>query len=114
MAPLRDPDLLDKFVEALGEWKFDGFIQWRRRAADWLRKNLEGCSQQAIGQAMHEHVQNGGEIDEVKENYEGYRDTHPFHYDFRISFAGRLLYVETIFDDTKMGPTITVVNIKDA
>ena len=71
------------------------------------------CSQKAIGEAMYDHVVNGGEIDQVKENYEGYRDTHPFHYDFRIPIAGRHIYVETVFDETKMGPTITVVSIKD-
>ena len=114
MAPLRDPDLLDKFLEALKEWNCDGYVQWSRRPADWLRKNFESHSQKAIGQAMYDYVVDGGEIDQVKENYEGYRDTHPFHYDFRIPIAGRLIYIETVFDETKMGPTITVVNSKDA
>ena len=114
MPPLRDPDTLSKFLEALKEWNCDGYIQWKRRPAEWLRKNLQSCSQKAIGQAMYDHVVNGGEIDQVKENYEGYRDTHPYHYDFRIPIDGRLIYVETVFDETKMGPTITIVNIKDA
>ncbi len=114
MPPLRDPDTLSKFLEALKEWNCDGYIQWKARPAEWLRKNLQGCSQKAIGQAMYDHVVNGGEIDQVKENYEGYRETHPYHYDFRIPIEGRLIYVETVFDDTKMGPTITIVNIKDA
>lgn len=114
MPPLRDPILLAKFLEALKEWSCDGFIRWKRRPADWLRKHLQGCTQRTIGQAMYEHVVNGGEIDEVKENYEGYRDIHPYHYDFRVLIDDRPLYVETVFDDMKMGPTITVVNLKDA
>jgi hypothetical protein len=30
VAPLKDPDLLKKFVEAIKEWNCDGFIQWKR------------------------------------------------------------------------------------
>lgn len=81
---------------------------------EWLRKNLGNCTQKAINKAMYDHVNSGGEIDQVKENYEGYRATHPYHYDFRITVNGHRLYVETVFDDTKMGPTITIVNFKDA
>ena len=106
--------MLDKFFEALKEWKCDGYIQWNRRPTEWLRKNLQSRSQKAIGRAMLDHVVSGGEIDQVKQNYEGYRDSHPYHYDFRIPIAGRLIYIETVFDDTARGPTITVVNIKDA
>jgi hypothetical protein len=113
MAPLRDPDLLKKFLEALTEWRCDGYIVWKRRAAEWLRKNLDGCTQQTVNKAMHDHFVDGGEIDQTKENYEGYRDTHPYHYDFRLSVDGRPLYIETVFDDTRMGPTITIVNLKD-
>jgi len=114
MPPLRDTGILAKFLEALKEWNCDGYIQWKRRPAEWLRKNLEGWSQKAIGRAMYAHLVSGGEIDQVKEKYEGYRDIHPYHYDFRIPIVGRLIYIETVFDETKMGPTITVVNIKDA
>ena len=114
MPPLRDEDVRGKFLEVLKEWNCDGYIQWKRRPADWLRGNLQSCSQKTIGQALYHHVVSGGEIDQVKENYEGYRDTHPYHYDFRIPIEARLIYVETVLDETKMGPTITVVNIKDA
>jgi len=114
MVPLKDRVLYGKILEALKEWNCDGFIQWRRRPAEWLRKNLEGWSQKAIGEAMYEHVVQGGEIDQVKENYEGYRESHPYHYDFRIIVGDRHLYIETIFDEMKMGPTVTIVNLKDA
>ena len=114
MAPLKDPELLDKFIEALREWNWDGYIQWKPRPADWLRKNLDGYSQRAINRLMYEFVLNGGEIDQTPENYEGYRDSHPYHYDFRIPIDGFKIYVETVFDDMKMGPTITIVNLKYA
>ena len=37
-----------------------------------------------------------------------------YHYDFRLPIGDRLVYVETRLDESKMGPTITVVNIHDA
>lgn len=114
MPPLGDEALLERLLEALEGWRYDGYIDWKPRATAWLRKNLPGCSQKAIGRAMYSHVTGGGAIYEAKENYEGYRDDHPFHYDYRILVAGKRIYIETVFDDKRMGPTITVVNIKYA
>ena len=115
MAPLSDPELLARFVEALKEWNCDGFIQWKRLPAEWLRKNLDGYTRKAISRLMCDHVVNGGAIDQVTETREDYRNLYPYHYDFRIPIAGRLVYIETRFDETdKMGPTVHVVNIHDA
>jgi hypothetical protein len=114
VAPLTDPRLLASFLEALKEWNCDGFIQWKRLPAEWLRKNLENLSQKAVGQLMWEYVASGGEIDQVAETREGYHDLYECHYDFRVPVAGRLIYIETLFEETKMGPTIYVVNIHDA
>jgi hypothetical protein len=113
MTPLTDPQLRAKFLEALREWNFSGFIQWRRRPIEWLRDNLDGCDPHMVSRAMYEHVVNGGEIDQIAENYEEYRSTHPYHYDFRICVGRRRLYVETLFDELTMGPTITIVNLID-
>jgi hypothetical protein len=65
---------------------------------------------------MYRHVVvNGGEIDEVVEKYEGYRDEHEFHHDIRPPFRGKLLYIETCLCcdpfDPKVEPTILVVNV---
>jgi hypothetical protein len=114
MPPLRDANMIAKFLEALKEWRHDGYIEWRPRARDWLSKNLQNHSQKAIGHAMYLHVVNGGKINQAKEPYEGYRDAHPYHYDFEFSVSGRAVYIETVFDDTIMGPTVTIVNIKDS
>jgi hypothetical protein len=62
---------------------------------------------------MWQHVAGGGEIDQVAETREDYRNRYPYHYDFRLPIAGRLIYIETCCDDTMMGPTIYVVNIHD-
>lgn len=113
MAPLKDPELLAKFIEALKEWNCDGFIQWKRLPTEWLRRNLEGYSQKAVGRLMWEYVAGGGDIDQVVETRDDYRDLCPYHYDFRIPIADRFIYIETCYDDTPMGPTIYVVNIHD-
>jgi hypothetical protein len=112
MPPLSDAKLIARFLEALKEWKYDGYINWSPRATRWLRENLQNHSQQAIGRAMYNYVRKGGVINQAKENYEGYRDDHPYHYDYEIPMSGKIIYVETVFDDMTMGPTITVVNIK--
>lgn len=113
MPPLTDPELLARLLEALKQWNCEGYIQWKGRPAEWLRENLPNLTQRAIGQLMYEHVSSGGEIDQIRENYEGYRESHPYHYDFRILVIDRMIYVETVFDEMKMGPTVTVVNIHD-
>ncbi len=114
MPPLKDRKLVERILEALKEWNCDGFIQWKRLPVEWLRKNLEGHDPKSIGSLMYEHVANGGEIDQVVETREDYRNLYPYHYDFRIPIAGRLIYIETRFDEEKMGPTVYVVNIHDA
>ena len=114
MAPLKDPELRKKFLGALGDWNCGGVIQWKPLPSEWLRKNLSNLSQKAVGLLMFEHVAGGGEIDQVVETREGYRDHHQYHYDLRIPIAGRLIYIETRFAETKMGPTIFVVNMHDA
>jgi hypothetical protein len=114
MARLTDASVVARLVEALHEWNCEGFIQWKRLPAEWMRKNLEGFTQKDVGRMMHEHVAVGGEIDQVKETREEYRHLHQYHYDFRIPIAGRLIYIETRLDDTKMGPTILVVNMHAA
>ncbi len=114
MAPLKDPQLRASYEEALREWNCEGFVQWKPLPSEWLRKNLENLSQKAIGQLMWQHVADGGEIDQVVETREEYRVHHQYHYDFRIPIAGRLIYIETRLVETRMGPTIIVVNIHDA
>jgi hypothetical protein len=114
VAPLKHPGLLDKFLEALKDWNCGGVIEWKPAASEWLSKNLECLSQKAIGKLMWQHVADGGEIDQVVETREPYRDCRRFHYDFRVPITGRVIYVETLLLDTKAGPTIYVVSIHNA
>lgn len=62
---------------------------------------------------MHEHIESGGEVDQVVERREPWRDRYGYHYDFRFSISGRKIYIETVLDVTSTGPTVTVVNMHD-
>jgi hypothetical protein len=63
---------------------------------------------------MHEHASKGQRIDQVRETRPEWND-RDYHYDFRLPWAGRLLYIETILvDDDPSDPTIHIARIKDA
>ena len=113
MAPLADREILGAFRAALREWKCDGYIVWLQRPAEWLRKNIENEDMQTVSRMMLEHVEAEGEIDQVVERREFWRDRHEFHFDFRFSIAGRKVYIETVLNVTSTGPTVTVVNMHD-
>lgn len=113
MARLTDRELLARFREALSEWHAQGYVVWKRRPTEWLREELDGHTEKAIGQLMYEHVEAGGEIDQIREHRERYRDQHEFHFDFRLQIAKRRVYIETTLSITNTGPKITIVNMHD-
>jgi hypothetical protein len=90
-----------------------GGVQWKRLAADWMRKNLENLSQQALNELILDHISSGGQVDQVEETREEYLHCQ-HHYDFRMPILGRAVYVETVLTEQKMGPVVTIVNIHDA
>jgi hypothetical protein len=110
MPPLRDADTVAKFRISFEE-RTSGAVSWKRVPAEWVRKNLDGLTQEAINCLILQHIQDGQEIDQVIETREGYRERYQYHYDFRIIVSGKLVYIETVLDETKMGPIVTVVNI---
>ena len=113
MPPLRDDAELGRYKGVLKEWKFTGVIQFRRRAAEWIRDNLANHTQKSVGRLMHEHRE---EVDQTPETREEYRDFYPYHYDFRIPIDGRLIYIETVFEPgaTDADSTIWIFNMKPA
>ena len=113
MAPLADQGILNAFREALSEWRSEGYVVWQRRPVEWLRKNIESEDIRSVSRMMHEHIESGGEVDQVVERREPYRDRYGYHYDFRFSISGRKIYIETVLDVTSTGPTVTVVNMHD-
>ncbi|PHQ34370.1 hypothetical protein [Rhodopirellula bahusiensis] len=113
MGGVEDPGRLAAFREALGEWNCGGFIVWKKRPSEWLEKNLEGYSTELVGKLMCDFELAGGEIDETVETRPDYKNMYEFHHDFRFEINGRKIYIETVLDITRTGPTITVVNMHD-
>ena len=113
MVRLEDQRILDLVEEALSEWNCDGYVVWKKRPAEWLEVNIEGHTTKSVAKLMHEHFQLGGKVDQTRERRPEYASSHEFHYDFRFPIDGRRIYIETVLDETRTGPTITIVNLHD-
>jgi hypothetical protein len=96
-------------------WNVTGYITWKLTAAEFVYKELDGCTPRLVASLMHEHVEAGGEIDQVKETRPEWLE-YEFHYDFRITVNGRRVYIETVFlmEDDLEDCTIRVVSMHDA
>jgi len=88
VARLTDPEILSQYKAALSEWGCTGYIKWRRRAEDWVTANLAGQNTKAIAKLMWEHIEAGGEMDQVREQRPEYAASFEFHYDLRFSVGG--------------------------
>jgi hypothetical protein len=114
MAPLTDPQILACIKQVLQHWNVTDYVTWKDIARNWVGQYLESLSPRDIARMMHQHVENGGVIDQVRERRPEWSD-RDFHYDFRILIGGRVLYLETVLvDDDPTDPTIHVVSIHDA
>ncbi|MCE3014795.1 MAG: hypothetical protein ACK56W_18210 [Pirellula sp.] len=111
---LTDQRLLTLFLQAIEEASngTNGFVVWKRRAWEWILRELEGLSQQALAKEMLKHVRSGGEIDQTREALDEYRDYHEYHYDFRFRVGDAEIYLETVLDEKSTGPVVTVVSAK--
>jgi hypothetical protein len=113
MVRLEDRRVLQLFNEALSEWNCDGFVIWKKRAAEWLDLNMDGHSTKLVTKLMFEHLLLGGKIDQVRERRPEYSSLYEFHYDFRLTIAERPVYIETVLNETRTGPVITIVSMHD-
>src|SRR5437762_3048483 len=96
MARLTDPDILVRYQQALAEWNLAGAVVLKGRAPDGLRVTLEGVTEGYFKEALYRYVcQENGEIDQVKEEREPWREHWEWHYDLRPTINGVKLYVET-------------------
>ena len=111
MPPLDDEEIAAKLRLAFEE-SGSGCVQWKRLAAEWARRNLEGITQQAVNELILRHIASNGRIDQVVETREEYRH-HAYHYDFRIPILERIIYIETVLSEQRMGPVVTIANIRD-
>ena len=111
MPPLIDEEIIARLRLAFEEASSGG-VQWKRLAADWIRRNLGNLTQQAVNELILNHIASKGRIDRVEETREEYRQFE-YHYDFRILLLERNVYIETVLSDGRMGPVVTIVNIHD-
>jgi len=114
MPPLEDVELLKCFKAILSNWHVTDYVTAKGQALEWAGKNLPNFTLKALAKRMHEHVDAGGEIHQVRETRPEWNDW-PFHYDFRLLWSDRLLYIETVLvDDDPTDPYLRIVRIKDA
>src|SRR5262245_37450797 len=114
MPPLADPRLLDCFKVILSNWNVTDYVTAKELALEWAGKNLKGFTLKALAKVLHDHVQAGGEIDQIREARPEYND-RDYHYDLRVFWAGRRIYIETILvDDDPTDLTLHIVSIHDA
>jgi hypothetical protein len=93
--------------------RFQGFIKWKREAAEAVREYLSNHTLRAIEILISEHRD---EVDQTEENRPDYCDLYPYHYDFRIPINGELIYIETVFEPgiTEDDSSIRIVRVKPA
>ncbi len=116
MTLLVDPVRLNAYRNALANWRFEGCVQWKEVARDWVRQRLEAVTPAEIARGMHEYVEAGGAIDEVVETRPEWTLAR-FHYGLRLECHGVRLYLETLLffenPDDADDPWIKVVSIHE-
>ncbi len=100
MAPLTDPARLEAYSDALGNWRFEGYIRFEltEAAYRWIKRELDSISLKEVGRLMYAHVAAGGQIDEVPEKRPGWSEAYEFHHDLRFTIQDRPVYIETRLD----------------
>lgn len=118
MPELTDPARLAAYLDALGNWDFENYIEFELadESERWLRREIGAVPQKEIGRLMREYVVvSGGTIDEVRETRPEWSDQYEFHYDLRFRINEIPTYIETrlIFQPPFVPdqPWILVVNI---
>jgi hypothetical protein len=114
--PGDQKDRLRCYENALNNWRYEGYLEKKKRAWQWLRDEFAHYSSPEIRRIIFEHVKNGGRVHEVVETRESYVHNE-FHYDLRIEIDHRRIYFETILlcddPDHADDPRIIVVNVHD-
>ena len=85
------------YKDVLGNWNLACYIYFELTgtAYAWIKRELTNISLKEIGPLMYEHVEAGGEIDEVRETRLEWSDEYEFHYDLRFTIQDKPLYIET-------------------
>src|SRR5690242_2423324 len=119
MPRLTDPEILARYKQALADWKVEGAIELQGRAPEGLAGSVDGVTVKYFKESLFRFVcEQDGEIDQVKELREPWRESWEWHYDLRPTIHGVKLYVETKLHPESLvsdrEPTILVVQIKPA
>ena len=119
MGRLTDVDTLARYQQALADWNFEGSIVLKDRARDGLRTTLEGVNEKCFKELLFRFVcKENGEVDQVREEREPWRESWEWHYDLRPTINGIKLYVETRLHpesfSSRDDPVILVVQVKPA
>lgn len=64
MLPKDQEGRLRCYRNALRNWNYEGFVDFKPRVAEWLRKELPGFEPREIARERHRRVEEGGKIDE--------------------------------------------------
>ena len=97
MPILTDPNRLAAYRGALGNWGVTDYIQFEltEESHRWIRRELGSITLKDLGRLMFEHVNAGGEIDEVPETRAEWSGQYEFHHDLRLIIHDRRVYIET-------------------
>jgi hypothetical protein len=95
--PLTDPDRLAAYKDALRNWSVTNYIHFEltEQSHRWIRGELGNITLKEIGRLMFEHVNAGGEIDEIPESRPEWSEVHEFHHDLRLTIHDKQVYIET-------------------
>jgi hypothetical protein len=119
MARLTDLAVLARYKQAQADWNVEGAVVFKGRAPDGVRTTLEGVTEKYFKEFLYRFVcEENGEIDQVKEERDPWREHWEWHYDLRPTVNGVTLYVETRLlpesFSSRDDPVIHVVQVKPA
>ncbi len=113
MPALVDPVIRSQIDSALSNWRYTGYVTAKDLVLEWIANNLGGLTLKDVAHSLHNYCQSGGVIDQVPETRPEW-NLHDYHYDFRLHFGPRFVYIETILlNDDPNDPTLHVVSMHD-
>lgn len=119
MARLTDPEILERYKQALAEWAVGGAMVLEDRAPEGLKTTLKGVTQKYFKECLFRYVcEEEGEVDQVKEERENWCKQWEWHFDLRPTIDGIKVYVETrLYPESFSSheePSILIFQIKPA
>jgi len=114
--PEDSSERLRCYRNALENWNYDGYLDFRALARNWIKANVSRRTLNEIKRLLHEFVAAGGKIDEQPETRSEFFGFE-YHYDIRMTIDGIAIYFETVLEckkpDDPDDPRITVVNVHE-